>query len=97
MDYIVQSAVGNFTDGYNIDFEAPLQPSQAEKLTDMVKLIKDSFTKALPHSQVNRPHPGPHPLSNDSILTGTLACWGVGKTPTHFFSDLKRRNIFIMW
>ena len=59
VDYIVQCAVGNFTDGYNIDFEAPLQPSQAQKLTDMVKLIKDSFTKALPHSQVIRLAPPP--------------------------------------
>eukprot|EP00057_Strongylocentrotus_purpuratus_P005987 XP_011660461.1 PREDICTED: di-N-acetylchitobiase [Strongylocentrotus purpuratus] len=53
----VQSAVGNFTDGFNIDFEQPLQKSQAHYLTDMVRQIKDAFKKALPYAQVTLDSP----------------------------------------
>eukprot|EP00057_Strongylocentrotus_purpuratus_P029367 XP_011683841.1 PREDICTED: di-N-acetylchitobiase-like [Strongylocentrotus purpuratus] len=45
-------AVGNFTDGYNIDFEMPLLKSQAHVLTALVKQIRDAFKKALPYSKV---------------------------------------------
>ncbi|XP_041465888.1 di-N-acetylchitobiase-like [Lytechinus variegatus] len=53
----VESAIGNFTDGFNIDFEQPLDKSQAGVLTEMVKQIKDAFSKAMPYSQVTLDSP----------------------------------------